>query len=183
MIKIFALGAPKPKKRRLTMNWKCDILDSTSQTRAFLFSNAVTQRNTLRANCPLSGGQTSCCLASHLQHLDRGHFVFSPHKQQDRQTRQRQPAPGHHGKGATAMVTENIPRTPDSGQDLPPELLNRIRIAAQDPTGRSVVALIRQLCPGLTPAVALEWIRDSAFEAEAVRQAAELLNGEWSQEN
>ena len=78
----------------------------------------------------------------------------------------------------------NIPRTPDSGQDLPPELLNRIHTAAQDPTGRLVVALLRQLCPGLTPAVALEWIRaDLAFEAEAVRQAAELLNGEWSQEN
>lgn len=78
------------------------------------------------------------------------------------------------------MVTGNIPRTPDSGQSLPPELLNRIHTAAQDPTGRLVVALIRQLCPGLTPAVALEWIRaDLAFEAEAVRQAARLLGGEW----
>lgn len=74
----------------------------------------------------------------------------------------------------------NIPRTPDSGQDLPPELLNQIHIAAQDPTGRLTVALLRQLCPGLTPAVVLEWIRtDLAFEAEAVRQAAELMGGEW----
>lgn len=70
------------------------------------------------------------------------------------------------------------PRNPNE-QDLPLELLNRIHTAAQDPTGRLVVALLRQLCPGLTPAMALEWIRDLAFEAEAVRQAAELLNGEW----
>lgn len=79
------------------------------------------------------------------------------------------------------MVTGNIPRTPDSGQDLPPELLNRIHAAAQDPTGRLVVAMLRQLCPGLTPAVALEWIRaDSAFEQEAVRQAAILMGDEWT---
>lgn len=68
-----------------------------------------------------------------------------------------------------------------NGQDLPPELLNRIHAAAQDPTGQLATALIRQLCPGLTPAVALEWIKaDLAFEAEAVRQAAELMGGEWT---
>lgn len=78
------------------------------------------------------------------------------------------------------MVTGNIPRTPDSEQDLPPILKQQIHTAAQDPTGRLVVALLRQLCPGLTPAMALEWIRtDLAFEAEAVRQAARLLGGEW----
>ncbi len=74
----------------------------------------------------------------------------------------------------------NIPRTPDSGQSLPLELLNRIHTAAQDPTGRLVVALLRQLCPGLTPAVALEWIRaDLAFEQDVLNEAAILLGGEW----
>lgn len=75
----------------------------------------------------------------------------------------------------------NAPRA--NGQEpLPPELLNRIHNTASNPA--ALTALIRQCCPGLTPATAMAWLVDGlAFEQEAVRQAAELLNGEWSQEN
>lgn len=76
-----------------------------------------------------------------------------------------------------SAATDCTPHDP-SGQD---SLSLQIKQCAGNPA--ALTALLRQLCPGLTPAVALEWIRDSAFEAEAVRQAAELLNGEWSQES
>lgn len=66
------------------------------------------------------------------------------------------------------------PRNPN-GQD---SLSLQIKQCAGNPA--ALTALLRQLCPGLTPAVVLEWIRaDLAFEAEAVRQAAELMGGEW----
>lgn len=62
-----------------------------------------------------------------------------------------------------------------SGQD---SLSTKIKQCAANPA--ALTALLREQCPQLTPATAMAWLVDGlAFEAEAVRQAAELMGGEW----
>lgn len=123
---------------------------------------------------------TDSCLSNRIK-VKAGAFALGHEIAKSRPAGTRTALLTHTIGGPTVSASGNIPRTPDSGQDLPPELLNRIRIAAQDPTGRLTVALLRQLCPGLTPAVALEWIRaDLAFEQDVLNEAAILLGGEWT---
>lgn len=169
---------------------KCDILvsgETYSRISDAVFCLPFTSHS-FSDNAPALFGQPCPCFTSHQLKQARPDSVGAlPFKstidKAGRCANTRRPLT--HTVGVTTMHAANdcTPRNPNE-QDLPLELLNRIHAAAQDPTGRLVVALLRQLCPGLTPAVALEWIRaDLAFEAEAARQAAELLNGEWSQES
>lgn len=75
------------------------------------------------------------------------------------------------------MATNDCNTSRPNGQDLPPRKhINK----TNSPT--ALTALVRQLCPGLTPAMALAWLVDDlAFEAEAVRQAAGIMGGEWEE--
>lgn len=168
------------------MGTMCDILvsDKTRSTGAFFIAHSQTAY--FGAKAPALFRLLTCpsCLVnrSNTRLFGAGALSFKSTINEPGKCANTYPALTHTIGGPTVSASGNIPRTPDSGQSLPLELLNRIHTATQDPTGRLVVALLRQLCPGLTPAMALEWIRaDLAFEAEAVRQAAELLNGEWTE--
>lgn len=170
------------------MGTMCDILvgDKTRSTGAFFIAHSQTAYFGAKAPALFRLKTCPSCLVnrSHTRLFGAGALSFKSTINEPGKCANTYPALTHTvGDSTMHAANDCTPRNPN-GQDLPPELLNRIHTAAQDPTGRLVVALLRQLCPGLTPAMALEWIRaDLAFEQEAVRQAAELLNGEWSQEN
>lgn len=166
----------------------CDIM-SLSETRitgAFLFAQNNNNNQCFGVKAPALSRQPACpsCLANRSKpRLDgAGAFAFkSTIDKAGRCANTRRPLT--HTVGVTTMHAANdcTPHDP-SGQPLPIELKNRIHNAAGNPA--ALTAILREQCPQLTPATAMAWLVDGlAFEAEAVRQAAELLNGEWSQEN
>lgn len=164
---------------------KCDILvsgETYSRISDAVFCLPFTSHS-FSDNAPALFGQPCPCFTSHQLKQARPDSVGAlPFKstidKAGRCANTRRPLT--HTVGVTTMHAANdcTPHDP-SGQD---SLSLQIKQCAGNPA--ALTALLRQLCPGLTPEVALEWIRaDLAFEAEAVRQAAELLNGEWSQES
>lgn len=164
---------------------KCDILvsdETYNRISDAVFCLPFTSHS-FSDNAPALFGQPCPCFTSHQLKQARPDSVGAlPFKstidKAGRCANTRRPLT--HTVGVTTMHAANdcTPHDP-SGQD---SLSLQIKQCAGNPA--ALTALLRQLCPGLTPEVALEWIRaDLAFEAEAVRQAAELLNGEWSQES
>lgn len=74
--------------------------------------------------------------------------------------------------------SDYIPHDPRGQDSLSTKTKQRVHAAASNPA--ALAAILREQCPQLTPAMALEWLEaDLAFEQEAVRQAGELMGGEW----
>lgn len=152
--------------------------DSDNGRGFFLTPFTITFSALKRRLLPCGFASADSCLSNRIK-VTAGAFALGPKIAKDRPAGTRTALLTNTIGEPTVSAFDSLPHTPDSWQDsLSIQTKQRVRATAHNPA--ALAALLFELCPGLTAAMALGWLEaDLAFKAEAVEQAARLMGGEW----